>query len=118
MILEAIYENALSAAVAAAEAGAVEGGFMVPAVAASFGAAVVGAIGAGVVGAIIALIVYYLSDFLHREYGLTSNVYNWDTKATWTVESWYGDNAVVAQETAASGPWSNAALLPVQSKFQ
>ena len=116
MILGAIYENTLKAALEAAAAGVVEANFMVDAAAAAFTATVIGTIGAGVVGALVAIIIFYISDFIHRSYGLTLNVYNWDTKASWTVGSWYGDNAVIAQENAGSGPWQVATLLPVQSK--
>ena len=116
MILDTVFEKALSIAVAAAEEAVVEGGLMVSAAAASFAASVVAFVGAGVVGAILAIIIYYLSDFLHRAYGLTINVHNWDTKKSWTVESWYADNATINQETAASGPWKVATLLPVQSE--
>ena len=115
LILGAIYQAALDAAVAAAAAEAVAGGIMISEAAASIGATIVATLGAGVVGIIVAIAIYYLSDFLHRSYGLTISIYNWDANNAWDVSNWYADNAVVAQNNAGSGPWKAVNLLPVQS---
>jgi len=115
LILGAIYQAALDAAVAAASAEAVAGGFMVSEAAATIGATIVASLGAGVVGIIVAIAIYYLSDFLHRSYGLTISIYNWDANNAWDISNWYADNAVVSQNNAGSGPWKAVNLLPVQS---
>jgi hypothetical protein len=115
-ILQGIFERALAAALAAAAEDAVAGGFMVDAAAAGIVASIGAGLAAGVIGAIVAVIIFYVADFLHRSYGLSIAVYNWDTQSSWNITTWYGDNAVVSQETAADGPWRAATLLPVQSK--
>ena len=117
MVLGAIYQAAMTAAVDAAASGAVAGGFMIGETAALVGAYIISGLAAGVAGAIIAVIIFYLADFLHRSYGLTVQIYNWDTTVTWNVTDWYADNAVVAQGNAGSGPWKAVSLLPVQSKL-
>ena len=116
-IADTVFETALSAALAAAAEEAVVGGFMANAAAASIVATIGAGLAAGVIGAVIAVVIFYLADVLHRSYGLTLTVFNWDPKFAWDVISWYGDNAVVSQESAADGPWRAASLRPVQSKF-
>lgn len=117
MVMGAVYEAAMTAAVNAAAVGAVEGGFMIGETAALVGAYIISGLAAGIAGAIIAVIIFYLADFIHRSYGLTVQIYNWDTTVTWNVTNWYADNAVVAQGEAGSGPWKAVSLLPVQSKL-
>jgi hypothetical protein len=116
-LLNAVYDAALQAAVDAAAAEAVAGGFMVDAAAASMAATILSGLAAGVIGVLVAMLVFFLADFLHRSYGLTIAIYNWDTKSAWDISSWYGDNAVVSQETKADGGWKQANLLQVQSKW-
>lgn len=116
-IMEGIFELALNRALSAAAADAVAGGFMISEAAASIVAFVGAGLAAGVIGAVIAIIVFFVADVLHRSYGLIISVYNWDVQSAWKVTSWYGDNAVVSQETKADGPWRQANLLPVQSKI-
>ncbi|KAL2128697.1 hypothetical protein VTI74DRAFT_8818 [Chaetomium olivicolor] len=116
-LLGALYEVALNAAVEAAAADAVAGGLMVNAAAASMAATILSGLAAGIVGVVVGIALFMLADFLRRSYGVTIDVYNWDTKSDWKIEDWYGDNAVVSQETAADGGWKKACLLPVQNSI-
>jgi hypothetical protein len=112
LVTGAIYKVALNAAVEAAAAEAVEGGLMLSAVAGTIASAVLATIGAGVVGALVAVAIYYISDFLHRSYGLTINVYNWDSVADWEVADLHTDNAVKAE---GETPWAPQKLVKVTS---
>lgn len=115
MVLGYIYERALASAVAAAEAGAVEGGFMTSETAALVWASLAGGLAGAIVGTVVGLVIYFISDFLHKSYGLTIQVYNWDTEEEWNITQWHADNAVVADGAKGSGPWKAVSLLPVQN---
>lgn len=114
-LINTIFETALSSALESAASEVVAAGLMISSAATSMAAVILAGLAAGIIGVVLAFAFFYLVDFLHRSYGLTVSIYNWDSKSAWDVTSWYGDNAVVSQETAADGGWKQASLLPVQS---
>ncbi|KAI0008851.1 hypothetical protein F4779DRAFT_585533 [Xylariaceae sp. FL0662B] len=64
---------------------------------------IVGGVVAGLVMIVAALVVMYIIDFIHRSYGLTLNIYNWDVSNGWSVVDWYSDNADINDPNNTGG---------------
>ncbi|KAK4152991.1 hypothetical protein C8A00DRAFT_34249 [Chaetomidium leptoderma] len=92
--------EAVDGAVAEAGAEVVAEGIISSAAWASIASTIGGFIVGAVAGAIVYFLVMYIVNFVHKAYKIAVNIYNWDPKNAYVIESWYSDNAILDGDQA------------------
>ncbi|KAG5650111.1 hypothetical protein H0H81_000709 [Sphagnurus paluster] len=107
------YKAALTAAEEAATEGLESASMMFP----EWAISAAGFVGGLVGGMVVGIVLLYLINYLHQEFGLEINVFNWSTEEEWDVVEWHGDNAVMQNSDGKTDPFKQDNLEAVTSKL-
>ncbi|KAG5635699.1 hypothetical protein H0H81_010369 [Sphagnurus paluster] len=101
-----VYKAALEAAEEAAAEGLESASMMFP----EWAVSAAGFVGGLVGGMVIGIALLYLINYLHEDFGLEINVFNWSTAEEWDVVEWHGDNAVMQNSDGKTDPFKQGNL--------